>query len=79
MKFLRDYIKKEGHNIDIQDTTSPEEAASLGRVNLDLKYVSVADVLRYISLMSGLKYRIESNGVRIGTSVETMYDRTYEI
>lgn len=79
VKFLRDYIKKEGHNIDIQDTTSPEEAASLGRVNLDLKYVSVADVLRYISLMSGLKYRIESNGVRIGTSVETMYDRTYEI
>lgn len=76
---LRLLVKQNGYGIDIQDTTSAEDAALLGNVNLDLQNVSVADVLRYISLMSGLKYRIEPTGVRIGTSVETMYDRTYDI
>ena len=66
-------------DIDIQDTTNPDDVASLGSVTLNLNNVSVGDVLRYISLMSGLKYRVEENGVRVGTSIETLYNRSYEI
>ena len=76
---LKKQLKNFKLDIDIIDTTSPDDDAHLGQVALDLVNVSVADVLRYISLMSGLKYRVEHNLVRIGTSVETMYDRTYEI
>lgn len=76
---LQRYLKQNKMNIDIQHFISPDDAALLGTVSLDLQNVSVADVLRYISLMSGLKYRVDPSGVRIGTSVETMYDRTYEI
>ena len=66
-------------DIDIQDTTNPDDVASLGSVTLNLNNVSVGDVLRYISLMSGLKYRVDENGVRVGTSIETLYTRSYEI
>ena len=79
VKTLKALLEKQKLDIDIIDGTGPEDSAVLGQVGLDLKNVSVADVLRYISLMSGLKYRVEHNVVHIGTSVETMYDRTYEI
>lgn len=68
-----------GFDIDIQDFTTRDDAANLGKVTLDMNNVSVADVLRYISLMSGVKYRVEPDGVAVGTSIETMYDRKYEI
>ena len=67
------------YGIDIQDFTTRDDAATLGTVTLDLNNVSVGDVLRYISLMSGVKYRVEPDAVAVGTSIETMYDRKYEI
>jgi tetratricopeptide (TPR) repeat protein len=76
---LQRYLKQNKMDIDIQHNISPDDAAILGTVSLDLQNVSVGDVLRYISLMSGLKYRIDPAGVHIGTSVQTMYDRSYEI
>lgn len=76
---LRLYLKQNRLGIDIQDSTNADDVDMLGKVKLDLKNVSVGDVLRYICLMSGLKYRVEPNSVRIGTSVETMYNRSYEI
>lgn len=79
IKTLKALLQAQKLDIDILDTTSPDDSSFLGQVDLDLKNVSVADVLRYISLMSGLKYRVEANVVRVGTSVETMYDRTFSI
>ena len=76
---LQRYLKQNRMDINIQHNISPEDVSLLGTVSLDLQNVSVGDVLRYICLMSGLKYRIDPDGVHIGTSVQTMYDRTYEI
>ena len=67
------------YDIDIQDFTTRDDAPTLGSVSLDLNNVSVGDVLRYISLMSGVKYRIEPDAVVVGTAIETMYDRKYEV
>ena len=79
VELLKSYLERNKMDIKIQHSITAAEAASLGAVRLDLRNVSVADVLRYISLMSGLKYRVDSHGVHIGTSVETMYSRSYEI
>ena len=82
VEYLRELVKSRKNpedRIDIQNITTSDDVAGLGDVTLNLNNVSVGDVIRYICLMSGLKYRIEPNAVIIGTTVENIYPRTYEI
>lgn len=82
IKFLRTRNREfdpEKVGVDIQDASTQEEVEKLGKVTLRLSDIPLGELLRYISIMTGLKYRVEPDGVRIGTSLDTMYERTYEI
>ena len=82
IKFLRTRNREfdpEKEGVDIQDASNQEDIEKLGKVTLRLSDIPLGEVLRYISIMTGLKYRVEPDGIRIGTSLDTMYERTYEI
>jgi len=69
--------EKEG--VVIHEISVADDLEKLGKVTLRLSDIPMREVLRYISLMTGLKYRVERDGVSIGTNLDTMYERTYEI
>ena len=69
--------EKEG--VVIHEISVADDLEKLGKVTLRLSDIPMREVLRYISLMTGLKYRVERDGVTIGTNLDTMYERTYDI
>ena len=82
IKFLSTRNKEfdpEKEGVVIREASSADELSSLGKVTLRLSDIPMREVLRYISLMTGLKYRVDRDGVSIGTNLDTMYERTYDI
>ena len=54
-------------------------AGSSWRVSLSLKNIPMSAVLRYICQQTGLKYRLESDGVVIGPAVDEMISRRFTV
>jgi len=68
---------KEGVTFSIAMTDA--ERALLNKVNLRFSNIPLSEALRYICQDLGLKYRIDNNGVTIGTSVEYMQTQTFRV
>ena len=82
IEFLRKRNKDfdpEKEGVVIHEISVADDLEKLGKVTLRLSDIPMREVLRYISMMTNLKYRVERDGVTIGTNLDTMYERTYEI
>ncbi|QIF00765.1 hypothetical protein [Roseimicrobium sp. ORNL1] len=69
---------KRGVNLVVK----PEAASSTATISLDLKDVSLLDALRYVTELSGAKYRIESFGITIVPISDVrseMYSRKFKL
>ena len=56
-----------------------EERALLNKVNLRFSNIPLSEALRYICQDLGLKYRVDNDGVTIGTSVDNMQTRVFPV
>lgn len=68
---------KEGVTFSIAMTDA--ERAMLNKVNMRFSNIPLSEALRYICQDLGLKYRIDNNGVTIGTSVEYMQTQFFRV
>ncbi len=51
----------------------------LSRITMDFKQIPMSEVLRYICQDTGLKYRVDGDGIFIGTEVNEMQVRNFQI
>ena len=65
----------EGVNFSISMTDA--ERALLNKVNMRFSNIPLSEALRYICQDLGLKYRVDNDGVTIGTTVDNMQTRVF--
>ncbi len=67
--------QKEG--IAIQLTIKPERLASIPRVTMNFDNIPIGELIRYICLNCGLKYRVEEHAVMIGDEIPDVMETRY--
>ncbi|MBQ7393590.1 MAG: DUF4974 domain-containing protein, partial [Lentisphaeria bacterium] len=67
----------EGVNFSISMTDA--ERALLNKVNMRFSNIPLSEALRYICQDLGLKYRVDNDGVTIGTTVDNMQTRVFPV
>ena len=67
----------EGVNFSISMTDA--ERAALNKVDMRFSNIPLSEALRYICQDLGLKYRVDNDGVTIGTSVDNMQTRVFPV
>ncbi len=85
IRLLNKYSKlydpdKVGVSVSTGITVSDLEAMGpQGRVTINFSRIPMSAVLRYICQDTGLKYRIEENGIFIGSEVDEMQTRSFKV